>query len=109
MIRQDPLFKGATRPAMKWGVPVVPFGVSFIAFLLLGMYASFLVGIGLTLALWVFYVPLFLIMRQMVKHDDQAFRLLFLKLKFRARTYCNGSARFWRSTPYAPVALKARK
>jgi len=109
MIRSDPLFKGCARPAMKWGVPVVPLGITFLIFLLCGMYATMLFGLVVGAVIWLLYFPLFMTMKMMTKHDEQAFRLYFLRMKFRMKSLFNGNARFWRAVAYAPVALKRRK
>lgn len=68
-----PLFKGATRPACIWGIPIKPF---------LGC-----VGVFLLLAFW-FWVPLMLlcapvlfVLRKIAQEDDQRFRQLFLFFK----------------------------
>lgn len=73
MDQKAPLFKGATRPACVWGIPIKPF---------LGC-----VGVHILLAFW-FYVPLLLfcvpslmIMHRIAKEDDQRFRQLFLHFK----------------------------
>lgn len=73
MVQKTPLFKGATRPACVWGIPIKPF---------LGCMGFFLL-----LAFWV-YIPLLLlsvpclfIMRQIAMNDDQRFRQLFLHFR----------------------------
>jgi type IV secretion system protein VirB3 len=97
----DPLFKGATRPALYMGVPLMPFLINAATFMLLSVYFTFLF---LPLA-----VPVFMVMRQMTKSDDQKFRLLGLKARFRLRPFFTGSLNFWHSNAYSPVAFKVRK
>jgi type IV secretion system protein VirB3 len=97
----DPLFKGATRPALYMGVPLMPFLLNAGIFVLLSVYFTFLF---LPLA-----VPVFLVMRQMTKSDDQKFRLLGLKARFRLRPFFTGSLDFWKSNAYSPIPFKVRK
>ena len=100
MIRQDPLFKGCTRPAMFLGVPVVPLFVS--------------VGIVVILSIWikllllVVVLPIVLIMRLIVKKDDQQFRLLWLKFWCRVVPHINKNRYFWRASCYSPICFKKR-
>lgn len=83
-----PIFKGATRPACIFGVPLKPFVVVSGAVLLL----SFYVWMPLALLL----VPLIWAMQSVTKSDDQKFRQLWLSLRFRCVAGANH--RFWRGT-----------
>lgn len=97
---QDPLFKGCTRPAMMFGVPLVPLAAVSVVVILLSVWTTvFLVA---TL------IPIILTMRQIAKSDDQQFRLLGLKLLFRVINY-NHNAKFWKASAYSPFAFKKRK
>jgi type IV secretion system protein VirB3 len=97
---QDPLFKGCTRPAMLFGVPVVPLAVVSGGVLLLSLWLSILLALGL--------LPLFFVMRGLAQSDDQKFRLLWLKLYFRLIHY-NHTRRFWRSSHYRALNYIRRK
>lgn len=97
---RDPLFKGCTRPAMMFGVPLVPLAAVSVVVILLSVWTT--VFFAATL------VPIILTMRQIAKSDDQQFRLLGLKLLFRGVNY-NHNARFWRASTYSPFAFKKRK
>lgn len=94
----DPVFKGCTRPAMFWGIPIVPFVIAFGTFVLLAVWISFLCLVPLPVVL--------LGMRQLVRNDDQAFRLLGLKLRFR---FANRNAKFWKAAAYSPIPFAKRK
>jgi type IV secretory pathway VirB3-like protein len=97
---RDPLFKGCTRPAMYLGVPLVPLVIVTVTVILLSVWTTLFVALTL--------IPLVLVMRQIVKEDDQQFRLLGLKLLFRFVHY-NHNAKFWRASTYSPIAFKKRK
>ncbi len=97
---RDPLFKGCTRPAMMFGVPLVP--------LVIASGGIILVSVWTTILFSALLVPLILIMRQIAKSDDQQFRLLGLKMRFRVVNY-NHNAKFWKASTYSPFAFKKRK
>ena len=97
---RDPLFKGCTRPAMMFGVPLVPLAAVSVVVILLSVWTT--VFFAATL------VPIILTMRQIAKSDDQQFRLLGLKLLFRGVNY-NHNAKFWKASAYSPFAFKKRK
>ncbi|RXK13230.1 type IV secretion system protein VirB4 [Halarcobacter mediterraneus] len=73
-MEREILFKGMTRPAMLWGVPIVPLVSVSAIILLLSIWS-----LKLYLALIIF--PVFLVMRTMALIDVFIFRLLFLKFK----------------------------
>lgn len=100
MIRRDPLFKGCTRPAMMWGIPITPFVVAFGFVMLLAIWVNLL--------LLVLFLPVYVLMRMVVKSDDQQFRLLGLKAKCRLANF-NHNGGFWNASTYAPVRFKKRK
>lgn len=99
-VRGDPIFKGCTRPAMLWGVPIVPFVVVFGAVALSAVWIN--------LFLFVLLLPIYFLMRLVVKNDDQMFRLLGLKMLFRL-VNANRNSAFWKASSYSPVAFKKRK
>jgi len=106
MIRHDTLFKGATRPAMKWGVPLFPFMFSIAVPVLLGLYATVIFS-PIWMLLGLLAVPLLLVCRAITAKDDQQFRLLGLKALFRLAN--GGTRRFWGGTQtYAPWTYKRR-
>jgi type IV secretory pathway VirB3-like protein len=97
---RDPLFKGCTRPAMILGVPLVPLTVAGIGIILVSTWTTIFFSAML--------IPVVLIMRQIAKSDDQQFRLLGLKLRFRVFNY-NHNGRFWKASSYSPFMFKKRK
>ncbi|MDR0564679.1 MAG: VirB3 family type IV secretion system protein [Azoarcus sp.] len=104
-MRQDPLFKGATRPALYLGVPLVPLLAAIALPCLAGVYCAVLINDKL-LGLALLAVPIVLVQRAIVATDDQQFRLLGLKMRFR---FARGaSARFWKSATLSPVEFPKR-
>jgi type IV secretion system protein VirB3 len=93
-----PLYKGATRTAVYWGVPLVP-----------------LVGMGLAVAIlamvlsvwwWGLLVPGWVFMSQVTRADDRAFRILGLWLRTRGLNrarlaICGVGNAFWGASSYA--------
>lgn len=69
------LFKGLTRPAMLFGVPIIPlfFSLGITIFITISTQLFYLI---------LFYIPLYVLMKQMTKQDNFIFRLYFLKLRF---------------------------
>ena len=97
------IYKGATRPAVAMGVPLVPFILCTAAAAMLGMYALILIGPWAALPVLLAYVPLMLWMRQVTKKDDQRIRQILLRLRLGdvAPTRLWGGAR-----SFAPVELR---
>ncbi len=95
----EPIYKGATRPAMKLGIPlqalVVVFGSGMLLIIWLGALASWWLSLGVLLAV----VPTLLWMRLVTARDDQRFHQIFLALKLRLR---DRNRRFWQARSYAP-------
>ena len=97
---RDPLFKGCTRPAMMFGVPLVPL-ISVVAVILtINVWTRIYFAFSM--------IPIVLIMKQIAKSDDQQFRLLGLKMRFRIISY-NHNQKFWKASAYSPFAFKKRK
>lgn len=97
---RDPLFKGCTRPGMVFGVPVMP--------LMFVCGPIFVVALLTKIFLLVLILPTVVVMREIAKTDDQQFRLLFLKMRFRLLSY-NHNAKFWNASAYSPIAFKKRR
>ena len=100
----ETVFKGATRPPMKFGVPLVPLVVLLLPGFISGMWLS-------TFASWMFAPVIFgslavayVWMRIVTSRDDQRLMQMVLKLKLAVcnpnRVLRNGAR------SYAPVALR---
>nr|WP_236741997.1 VirB3 family type IV secretion system protein [Campylobacter jejuni] len=66
----DPIFKGLTRPALLFGVPLMPFLINILGFILISVYTQ-------QFFLLIFGVISHFIMKAMTKKDEQMFRLFF--------------------------------
>ena len=94
MVLQEAIFKGATRPAMKFGIPLVPlvilFGTAMLVILWGGLLFSWWIAASAVAAI----VPALAWMRFVTKQDDQRFRQIFLAAKLRMR---DRNRRFWQA------------
>ncbi len=97
---RDPIFKGCTRPAMLFGVPLVPLTIVGGVVVVISVWTTVLFAFTL--------LPLVITMRVITKSDDQQFRLLGLKFRFRWMNR-NKNARFWKASAYSPIAFTKRK
>ena len=99
MTARFPLFKGATRVPTVAGVPLVP----LVALVVAVTSAAVVLGIWWLALL----APGWLLMAQVTKTDDRAFRILWLwtqtKLANRVRMVAfRGRDEFWGASTYAP-------
>lgn len=101
---KDPVFKGCTRPAMLWGVPLVPFLVIGGGMLLPAIWAL-LVSPPFGVAILFLMIPVFVAMRVITRHDDQRLAQYALRVRMALR---QGNRRFWGVHAYVPVLLKRR-
>lgn len=92
------LFKGATRAATFFGVPVMAL---LIAFTLVACFA-------LVISLWCWLIlPIVgFLMAQITKYDDRAFRIIGLWLDTRFR---NRNKSFWRASSYTASRFRKGK
>jgi type IV secretion system protein VirB3 len=93
-----PLYKGATRAAVYWGVPLVPLIAMGLVVAMLAMMLS-VWWWGLLLPGWVF-------MSQLTRADDRAFRIMGLWLRTRVLNRARPAIRgvrgeFWGASSYA--------
>jgi type IV secretion system protein VirB3 len=95
----EAIYKGATRPAMKLGIPLVPLVV------LLGLGMLLVMWIGPLLTWWIVpcvivtIAPLLGWMRLVTRRDDQRLRQMLIAAKLR---WFDHNRRFWRSRSYTP-------
>lgn len=86
------MFRGCTRPPMFMGVPYVPFFMSAGGCFLLAVYTHFFLLLLLPVVIFA--------MRQMARRDEMIFRLLGLRLQFRARMRnVGGNGGLWVFSP----------
>ncbi|MEX3634552.1 type IV secretion system protein VirB3 [Paraburkholderia sp. BR14320] len=101
---KDPVFKGCTRPAMLWGVPLVPFLMVGGGMLIPAIWAL-LASPPLGVAILFLMIPVFVVMRVITRHDDQRLAQYMLRLRMVLR---QRNRRFWGVHAYVPVRLKRR-
>jgi type IV secretion system protein VirB3 len=102
-IAAEPIYKGATRPPMIFGVPLTPFLLVAGSGFLVGMYlmvyasaawASLAAGVALPLLAW---------MRTITKKDDQRLRQGQLAAKL---ALACPNRRFWRCRSYSSLVYR---
>jgi type IV secretion system protein VirB3 len=98
-MQAEAIYKGATRPAMKLGIPLVPLVLLFGTGMVLIMWSGILVNWWVALAVLVAVAPALGWMRYVTTQDDQRFRQMFVAAKLRLH---DRNRRFWRARSYAP-------
>jgi type IV secretion system protein VirB3 len=98
-MQAEAIYKGATRPAMKMGIPLVPLVVLFGTGMLLTLWIGTLVTWWIAPVVLVAFVPSLAWMRFVTSRDDQRFRQMFLALRLR---FHERNRRFWVSRSYSP-------
>jgi type IV secretion system protein VirB3 len=99
VVPQEAIYKGATRPAMKLGVPLVPLVVLCGLGMPLSIWGGILVSGWVVLIVVVAIGPALGWMRFVTRKDDQRFRQIFVAAKLRLH---DRNRRFWRARSYAP-------
>jgi type IV secretion system protein VirB3 len=99
----EAIYKGATRPAMKLGIPLVPLVVLLGLAGLLVLWGGLLISGWLALGAVLAVVPALVWMRLVTRKDDQRFRQMTLALKLRLRDH---NQRLWHARSYSPTVYK---
>ena len=99
----EAIYKGATRPAMKLGIPLVPLVVLFGTGMLLVMWGGVLVSWWIALGVVVAFLPALVWMRLVTARDDQRFRQMFVALKLCLH---DRNRRLWHARSYAPTLYR---
>ncbi len=102
-MQAEVIYKGATRPAMKLGIPLVPLVVLFGSGMLLIMWGGILLSWWVAVGVLLSFVPALLWMRWVTTRDDQRFRQIFVALKLRLHDH---NRRFWRARSYTPTLYR---
>lgn len=101
----EDIYKGATRPPMKWGVPLVALVLIFMPTLVLAMWGAVLISLWIAPAVLLVLAPLYGWMRYVTYKDDQ--RLLQMILRFKLmRT--NPNHRLWKTRSYSVHRPRSR-
>jgi type IV secretion system protein VirB3 len=102
-MQAEAIYKGATRPAMKLGIPLMPLVVLFGSGMLLIMWGGVFLSWWVAVAVLLSFVPALLWMRFVTSRDDQRFRQIFVALKLRLH---DRNGRFWHARSYAPTLYR---
>ena len=95
----DPVFVGATRPAMRWGV-------TYVAMLLNGIGTMMVFLLSKNLLTLLIAVPVHGVCALLCARDAMYFDLVLLSARTRLLGYL-GNARFWRGCSYSPLSIDA--
>lgn len=99
----EAIYKGATRPAMKLGIPLVPLVVLIGMGMLAVMWLGMLVSWWLALAILILLVPTLLWMRLVTAKDDQRFHQMALAAKLRLH---DRNRSLWHGRSYSPTTYR---
>lgn len=105
-MQAEAIYKGATRPAMLLGIPLVPLVLLFGAGALLIMWIGPLVTWWIVPAVLSAVGPALGWMRFVTRKDDQRFRQIFVATRLWFRDRNHG---FWRSRSYAPYLFRGTR
>lgn len=97
MVPLDAIYKGATRPPMKFGVPLVPLVLVLALAALVTLWVGTLVTWWVLPAMLAGTLPLLFWMRHVTHHDDQRLRQFFIAARLRIR---DRNRTFWRARSY---------
>jgi type IV secretion system protein VirB3 len=103
---QEDIFKGATRPAMKLGVPLVPLVIIVCVSMLLIIWGGSLLSWWMAPFVFVSAVLVVIWMRLVTKKDDQRLRQMYLRMLLGIPQV---NRRFWKARSYAPVQWRGMK
>lgn len=103
---QEPIFKGATRPAMKAGVPLVVLLAVFLPAILVSAWLTVLVTLWALPVVIAVLVPLYAWMRWVTYKDDQRLQQMQIKLLLVLK---NRNRRLWKSRSYSSYRAREGK
>ena len=105
-MQAEPIYKGATRPAMTMGVPLTPLVVLLGTSMLLIVWGGILLSWWVALCVVAAVGPAWLWMRFVCAKDDQRFRQVFIAFKLRLH---DRNRRFWRARSYSPNVYRGAR
>ena len=105
-MQAETIYKGATRPAMKLGIPLVPLVVLFGTGMLLIMWGGILLSWWFAVGVLLAFLAALAWMRWLTAMDDQRFRQMFVAMKLRRH---DRNRRFWRARSYAPTLYRGAR
>lgn len=100
---QEFIFKGATRPPMLAGVPMMPLVLLCSITLLFVFWVGNLVSFKISFLILLISIPAYMWMRMVCMQDDQRLTqmLLLARLLMKQR-----NRRFWQARAYSPIVYR---
>ena len=105
-MQSEAIYKGATRPAMKLGIPLLPLVMLLGTSMLLVMWGGTLISWWIAPAALLGVVPALVWMRFVTARDDQRLRQMFVVVGLRRRD-CNHQ--LWQARSYAPTLYRGAR
>lgn len=96
---KERIYKGATRPAMKGGVPLMAMLVVFLPLAIVSLWVSYLVSPVWLLLLGPMAIAAYIYMRLVTRKDDQRLQQMLMVLRLRL---IHKNAKFWQARSYTP-------
>lgn len=103
---RDPIFKGATRPAMMLGVPVVPLIIVLGVHILLAMWTLQFAGPLPAFLILMFAAMVVMVLRHISSQDEQRLNQYLLRLRSVAG---RRNEKHWGAHSISPVDFTRRK
>jgi type IV secretion system protein VirB3 len=105
-MRSEAIYKGATRPAMKLGIPLLPLVVLLGTGTLLVMWGGTLVSWWLALPVIAAVLPALVWMHFITARDDQRLRQMFVVMRLRVH---DRNRQLWHARSYAPTLYRGAR
>ena len=105
-MHREAIYKGATRPAMLFGVPLVPLVILVGGGMLVSMWGGVLLTWWVAAGMLAAAFPALLWMRYVTHKDDQRFRQIFVATRLRLH---DRNRRFWHARSYAPTLYRGAR
>jgi type IV secretion system protein VirB3 len=103
---RDRIFKGATRPAMMLGVPIIPLILVMGAFILVAMWTLIAAGLVPGLSVMVMAAFTVFVLRYITQQDDQRLNQMLLSIKSRP---FRRNKQFWGAHSMSATVYKKRR
>lgn len=102
---REAIYKGTTRPAMKWGVPLLALVGVFMPAIVIAVWCAVIVSLSAAAFAAVALVALFVWIRALTRRDDQRLHqaLLWAQLQHASRNRA-----LWRARSYSPLLGRRR-
>ena len=102
----EAIYKGATRPAMKLGIPLAPLVLVMGSAMLLILWGGTYLSWWIALLVVACCAPTLQWMRFVTAKDDQRFHQVFISLKLRLH---DRNRNFWHARSYTPTLFRGAR